>query len=348
MIVIETQRHFRAVADLPFCYWCGRNFSPQDQANGDHVPPRNAFAVGDRTPPLILKTHVICNNVHKTTDELIGQLVALQRNYVTPDPADRRLKMEVYPGQEFGAVTNVNVIEAVWRYIRGFHAALYREPLLLDAQAGTITTPFTRGRIVDGDLVLEGPKREQHFAIVQAIKKQRAVANVDRIVSNNGKITYECVWVWADDMSAVECRIELHGDAFLWWAEAAGRYARGWRPELGSLLAFRSIPRMPLGHLAVVVKIISSREILVSQANWVPDTVTRNVPVIDVSPENNWTEVRQSVGGGRFGMIYPTYGFIYDDPLPRTIIAEGNADSEVAEAPPAPSLRLVGPHRNLQ
>ncbi len=155
-------------------------------------------------------------------------------------------------------------------------------------------------------------------------------------------------YLWCVPYAREVSRIELHGDAFLWWAEAAGRYARGWRPELGSLLAFRSIPRMPLGHLAVVVKIISSREILVSQANWVPDTVTRNVPVIDVSPENNWTEVRQSVGGGRFGMIYPTYGFIYDDPLPRTIIAEGNADSEVAEAPPAPSLRLVGPHRNLQ
>jgi hypothetical protein len=204
MIVIETQRHFRKVADLPFCYWCGRNFSPLDQANRDHVPPRNAFAVGDRTPPLILKTHVTCNTAHKTTDELIGQLVALQRNYVTPDPANRRLKMEAYPGQEFGAVTNVNVIEAVWRHIRGFHAALYREPLFLGAQAGTITTPFTRGRIVDGDLVLEGPKREQHFAIVRAIKNQRAIGNVDRIVSNNGKITYECVWVWADDVTAVE------------------------------------------------------------------------------------------------------------------------------------------------
>jgi hypothetical protein len=204
MIVIETQRHFREVAELPFCYWCGRNFGPQDQANGDHVPPRNAFAVGDRTPPLILKTHVTCNSAHKITDELIGQLVALHRNYVTPDPANRRLKMEIYPGQEFGAVTNVNVIDAVWHYIRGFHAALYRDPLLLGAQAGTITTPFTRGRIVDGDLVLEGPKREQHFAIVQAIKNQRAIGNVDRIVSNNGKITYECVWVWADDVTAVE------------------------------------------------------------------------------------------------------------------------------------------------
>jgi hypothetical protein len=110
--------------------------------------------------------------------------------------------MEVYPNQEFGAVTNVNVVEAVWRYIRGFHAALYREPLSLGNHM--ITTPFTRGRIVNGELVLEGPKQEQHFAIVQAIKNQRAAGNVDRIISNNRKVKYECVWVYADDRTAVE------------------------------------------------------------------------------------------------------------------------------------------------
>lgn len=155
-------------------------------------------------------------------------------------------------------------------------------------------------------------------------------------------------YLWCVPYAREVSRIELHGDAFLWWAEAAGRYARGWRPALGSLLAFRSIPRMPLGHLAVVVKIISSREILVSQANWVPDAVTRNVPVIDVSPNNDWTAVRQAVGGGKFGMVYPTYGFIYDDPLQQTIVAGRSAGSEVAEAPPASRIRLTAPNRNLQ
>jgi hypothetical protein len=111
MTVIETQQQFRAVANLPFCYWCGKDFLPEDDKNDDHVPPRKAFDPNDRTPPLILKTHVTCNDEHKITDELIGQLVALQRNYVTPKPRNRQLKMEVYPGQSFGAVTNVKMIE---------------------------------------------------------------------------------------------------------------------------------------------------------------------------------------------------------------------------------------------
>ncbi|MHB1756803.1 MAG: hypothetical protein ACYCT9_04735 [Leptospirillum sp.] len=166
------------------------------------MPPKNAFAIKDRTPPLILKTHKACNSTHETTDELIGQLVALERGDVTPDPANRRLRMEVYLGQAFGSVTNVNVVEAVWRYIRGFHTALYRKPLFLGTH--TITTPFTRGQIIDNELVLDGLKQDQFFAIVQAIKNQRAAGNVDRIISNNRKVIYECVWVYADDRNAVE------------------------------------------------------------------------------------------------------------------------------------------------
>lgn len=202
MKTLENQRDFQNVANLPFCYWCGNNFAPNDQTNRDHVPPRNGFKNTDRTPPLILKTHQGCNSTHSTTDELIGQLVALQRNYVTPDPAKRKLRMEVYAGHDFGSVTNINVVDAIWRYIRGFHAALYLSPLFLGRK--TITTPFTRARIVDGDLVLEGPKKEQHFEIVRAIKNQRAANNVDRIISNNGKVRYECVWAFADDRNAVE------------------------------------------------------------------------------------------------------------------------------------------------
>ncbi len=202
MIVLMNHRDFQNVATLPFCYWCGNNFGPQDRGNRDHVPPENMFAIADKQPPLILKTHEGCNNKHSDIDEKIGQLVALQRGYVTPDPGNRKLRMEVYQGQEFGAVTNVNVIEAIWRYIRGFHAALYRQPLFLGKH--TITTPFTPARIVNGELVLEGVNQGQHFSIVQSIKNQRAAGNVDRIISNNGKVNYECVWVYADDRKVVE------------------------------------------------------------------------------------------------------------------------------------------------
>lgn len=164
-----------------------------------------------------------------------------------------------------------------------------------------------------------------------------------RIAAGFDRVSY----LWCVPYARKLSHIALHGDAFLWWAEADGRYVRGHRPQVGALLAFRSIPRMPLGHLAVVVKVIDSREVLVNEANWVPDTVTRNVPVIDVSPDNTWTEVRQSSGDDRFGLTYPTYGFIYDR-APQTIIAGRTPDAEVAEAPATPRLRADAPNRDLK
>ena len=59
--------------------------------------------------------------------------------------------------------------------------------------------------------------------------------------------------------------------------------------------------------------------------------------VIDVSPDNSWTQVRVSLGGeGKYGSVYPTYGFIYDRPdngvFAMNNQATGNLD-EVAELP---------------
>lgn len=154
-------------------------------------------------------------------------------------------------------------------------------------------------------------------------------------------------YLWCVPYARDVSHIDLTGDAFLWWAEAAGRYARGARPEVGAVLNFRSSARIPLGHVAVVSRVIDSREILVDQANWVPDTVTRNVAVIDVSPDNNWSDVKVSIGDGRFGMVYPTYGFIYDHQPGGMIFARNNM-TEVAEAPIAHKIRLIAPNRTLR
>ncbi|HTU55905.1 MAG TPA: CHAP domain-containing protein [Acetobacteraceae bacterium] len=126
--------------------------------------------------------------------------------------------------------------------------------------------------------------------------------------------------------------ILIEGNAWQWWYNAAGRYARGQTPEPGAVLDFRSIRSMPLGHVAVVSRVVNPREILVDQANWMPAGVIRlGVPVVDVSPDNDWTEVRVSIGGGHFGSEYPTYGFIYRAP-------PGAGPTVVAENLPLPPM----------
>ena len=111
--------------------------------------------------------------------------------------------------------------------------------------------------------------------------------------------------------------IALSGDAWRWWSEASPGYERGSHPQAGSILSFRPSTRIPLGHLAVVTRVISSREIEVDHANWVaPGAISRGVQVLDISPDNNWTAVRVELREkDHFGEIYATNGFIYGRPI---------------------------------
>lgn len=110
--------------------------------------------------------------------------------------------------------------------------------------------------------------------------------------------------------------IAVPGNAWQWWENAAGVYERGSRPALGSVLVFQANRNMRLGHVAVVSRIYNSRQIEVDQANCpIGRGITYSVPVVDVSPRNDWTSVRVALGDSdRFGSIYPTYGFIYAAP----------------------------------
>jgi surface antigen len=132
--------------------------------------------------------------------------------------------------------------------------------------------------------------------------------------------------------------ISVAGNAWQWWENAAGLYARGSVPEAGSVLTFRSNGRMRLGHVAVVSRVINPREIQIDHANWWGGTVTRNIPVVDVSEANDWTAVRVGLGrGGEFGSVYPTYGFIYDRPDTGKMVAANHVPAPQADLNPAPS-----------
>ena len=113
--------------------------------------------------------------------------------------------------------------------------------------------------------------------------------------------------------------IQVAGNAWQWWDNAEGLYARGDMPEAGSVLNFRANGRMRLGHVAVVQRVVNAREVIVDHANWPSGGgrggVSHDVAVVDVSEANNWSAVRVELGrGGEFGSIYPTYGFIYNRP----------------------------------
>lgn len=130
--------------------------------------------------------------------------------------------------------------------------------------------------------------------------------------------------------------IGIYGDALTWWDQAAGRYARGHQPRVGAVMSFRPYGGMELGHVAAVSRIIDSRTVLLRHANWSPingrrGQIEKDVRAVDVSPENDWSEVRvwyapiADLGTTR----WPVNGFIYNE-KPRknerlTVLASASA-----------------------
>ncbi|WP_315764441.1 CHAP domain-containing protein [Sphingomonas sp. Y38-1Y] len=126
--------------------------------------------------------------------------------------------------------------------------------------------------------------------------------------------------------------IQIHGNANTWWGQAAGRYERGTKPKVGAVLAMSSSRRMPLGHVAMVSRVVSDREVLLTHANWSRrGGIETDVRAIDVSAANDWSEVRVWYGpiGGLGTSSNPARGFIY------------SGDAPAIEQAPAPELPPV-------
>ena len=197
MISLISQPDRRAIQHLSFCYLCGKDFEVGDSKNRDHLPPQSIFQTDDRDP-LILPTHEACNGKHTLVDEKMGQLIALRYGKASGDPRKLRLKISKFVNAQSYAVKNLDMDEAIWRWISGFHAALYRNPVLDIRNNCSLVTPFARAKTARGQIVFD-PIRPQHLAFVQAIKDNRARNNLDQICYNKGKFIYECVWDQADN-----------------------------------------------------------------------------------------------------------------------------------------------------
>jgi hypothetical protein len=108
--------------------------------------------------------------------------------------------------------------------------------------------------------------------------------------------------------------VSIRGNAWTWWRSAGGRYGRNGRPALGSILVLKRTSRLRYGHLAVVSRVLNSREILVDHANWLNrGQIHQSTPVRDVSPNNNWSAVRvwYTPGNTLGKRTYAAYGFIH-------------------------------------
>jgi len=117
----------------------------------------------------------------------------------------------------------------------------------------------------------------------------------------------------------IVANMPLKGDAWTWWDKARrAKFARGHVPEIGAVVVFRKTEHLRRGHVAVVSSVVGDREVLIDHANWASRRAERGrvetgVRMIDVSPNNDWSQVRVWHGpSATFGKrVYPAYGFIY-------------------------------------
>jgi hypothetical protein len=107
--------------------------------------------------------------------------------------------------------------------------------------------------------------------------------------------------------------IKIFGDAYTWWDGAKGQYARGNLPMLDSVLVLSKTKRLRRGHVGVVTAIVSEREIRLDHANWQRDAIITNMAVMDVSPANDWSQLRfWNKDTRKWGAVYPASGFVYN------------------------------------
>jgi surface antigen len=114
--------------------------------------------------------------------------------------------------------------------------------------------------------------------------------------------------------------VEIRGNAHTWWGQAEGRYDRGARPKVGAVMAFIPHGNMRLGHVAAVKRVVDSRTLIVSHANWstingVRGHIEEDVRVVDASEANDWSRVRvwYTPNAALGTTEWPLHGFIYPE-----------------------------------
>lgn len=137
---------------------------------------------------------------------------------------------------------------------------------------------------------------------------------IDAPVLVRGAKRLQCA-VYARERSG----IDLRGAAGTWWNLARGLYDRAAKPSLGAVLVLGGTPK---GHVAVVTKMVSAREILVDHANWMnKGEIQLGALMEDVSAAGDWSAVRvwymPSKGLGR--KAYPVKGFILPQAAPKQL-----------------------------
>ena len=87
--------------------------------------------------------------------------------------------------------------------------------------------------------------------------------------------------------------VKIHGDAWTWWDQAAGKFPRAVSAGSGRGHGADGLCRAGARPCRGGARLVSPREIRVDHANWLDDgAIYLDDPVADVSADNDWSAVR--------------------------------------------------------
>jgi hypothetical protein len=202
-IRLTTQRDFRELRRLPFCFLCGQSRDSDHAGNAwalVHLPPLSLFDITDRSPVLKLPCHATCHDQvsrHRVAATFLSissdrSKCGVENSLRAPEPVSsdtRHREQEPSPG--------MSVAELIW-WIRGFHAALYR--IFLDPTLVRWAVHIPSG--VDphnGSAAETAQAGAQRASFVSLIENNRRARRLDQLEYYHGGCTYECVWARQDE-----------------------------------------------------------------------------------------------------------------------------------------------------
>ena len=99
-------------------------------------------------------------------------------------------------GMQRGGVSGAPLTQIIWRWVRGFHAALYSE-FLPENEPKCIHAPFPH-YVRIGSEVRAAPVFPQQLMFADLMRRNRLAKCLDRLECNDGQCVYECTWVRLD------------------------------------------------------------------------------------------------------------------------------------------------------
>lgn len=199
MADIVNQKQAREARKLPFCYICGNPLKTGEVRDKDHVPPKNMFLIHDRNFPIILMVHGQCNDAWQTRDEKVGFLIDILHGVNITKHSNKYKVMiaQTQNGRQYPLLGDIPLKPMIGRIMRAFHAALYHE-FMPRSTKNTILTPIPEVEIANGGVKVK--RVHDQFRIFADLLRSNIMARTtDKIISNNGKLRYECAWPQLDN-----------------------------------------------------------------------------------------------------------------------------------------------------